>query len=669
MTQLKIMGKQKGKGKGNKATPKSGKNCKRKAESPFLVERPLPGSSSAEETEPGNCKQRKTRSNDLVQNQIQDYATPDKRVVIQNEHNLLDNNNNATVRIQNRRGQPTVMKTPNNVCKIPREERVVTPVDARIMETIDQVDYEGDNVIVDIDPEEDNFGESSLNNLDEFLETETGQSSVTEVTFKPRGDDCLMLREDDPRLQRMIDNLVEKKVQAALKGQSGMVNLSENRQYQTKQVTPKPIRVQNKVKSPSDTTIYAPALAKNLNMTRPSVLDSMHHDASRDGQKTLTVQHINQIADFVEAVRLEQQEQQQQQLQRPQIMGRIVPSPKDISEAGGSGVGQVNDQVVNLQEQDKADVEEAKTLADQLIIQAEQFKAAVAPKSGINDVIQGKANDICDGSVSDFLSHPIFKGLINHIRGSLQVADPDDDFFHITCHLDANLKAKISRGEFVELERLLPKNKNQIINGDKKLQFYYQNGESYFAPSEGNNQITNVRRWEQAFRVYAAVYSEANPDRSSEIWQYVYVINKAASCFVWDNVYFYDVTFRHLMEDNPSRSWARTYTQMWNLAMCERIHKPFGGGNYNSFSNFSAGGKKSQGAGLVPQQTNKTKYCWKFNKNRQHDNASCEFVHRCSFCDNPNHIRNNCPKRNRNNGTGPGAGGGAGDAGGAGIQH
>ena len=33
----------------------------------------------------------------------------------------------------------------------------------------------------------------------------------------------------------------------------------------------------------------------------------------------------------------------------------------------------------------------------------------------------------------------------------------DDEFFHLTCHVDVNLKSKIQRAEFVDLEKLLPR--------------------------------------------------------------------------------------------------------------------------------------------------------------------------------------------------------------------
>ena len=53
---------------------------------------------------------------------------------------------------------------------------------------------------------------------------------------------------------------------------------------------------------------------------------------------------------------------------------------------------------------------------------------------------------------------------------------------------------------------------------------------------------------------------------ASELWQYVYVIQTAAYSNPWDNVAFYDITFRELMASKPWRSWAKTYTQGWNMA-------------------------------------------------------------------------------------------------------
>ena len=80
----------------------------------------------------------------------------------------------------------------------------------------------------------------------------------------------------------------------------------------------------------------------------------------------------------------------------------------------------------------------------------------------------------------------------------------------------------------------------------------HSEGGMYFVPAQDCDlKIGNVRKWEQAFRVYAAIYSRANPHRSAEIWQYVFVINTAAASYIWENVANYDYTFRKLMDKYP----------------------------------------------------------------------------------------------------------------------
>ena len=127
------------------------------------------------------------------------------------------------------------------------------------------------------------------------------------------------------------------------------------------------------------------------------------------------------------------------------------------------------------------------------------------------------------------------------------------------------------------------------------------------------------------------------------------VINTAASSYLWDNVYNYDITFRHLMAFNPSRSWAVTYNQKWNLSMRDPLPKNnFNqrGGNLGQFhyngghqakSNFSnAGGNNGR---------KKSDYCWNFNKGVPCKFGSrCKFIERCKYCDSPSHGVHNCTK-------------------------
>ena len=150
----------------------------------------------------------------------------------------------------------------------------------------------------------------------------------------------------------------------------------------------------------------------------------------------------------------------------------------------------------------------------------------------------------------------------------------------------------------------------QLVNCD---------GGSFWVPVE-KEKIGSERNWERAFRIYAVIFSKANPTRAHEIWQYIHVITTAASSFIWENVSEYDVTFKQLMANFPQCSWGKIYTQMWNLAMHDPIQK-----------NNRAGASQNKGSGNS-EGKNRDRYCWKFNKNRC-KSKSCDWEHRCKYCD------------------------------------
>ena len=144
-------------------------------------------------------------------------------------------------------------------------------------------------------------------------------------------------------------------------------------------------------------------------------------------------------------------------------------------------------------------------------------------------------------------------------------------FFYLTCHIDQALQQKIEKGQFVDLDKLLPRDRMSPFDGrnqatdESTFEWVQQDGGTFLMPPKKTSRITSFKKWEQAFRVYATIYCSGNPNRSREIWQYISVINTAASSYMWDNVYSYDVVFRQLMEFNPACSWAVTYNQMCNL--------------------------------------------------------------------------------------------------------
>ena len=260
--------------------------------------------------------------------------------------------------------------------------------------------------------------------------------------------------------------------------------------------TPKRRLCDRIVKSPSDTTLYTPTLKK--------------------GTETNNV--IDHISDFVEMIRIQEQH------------AREWPStsrhqqPPDVN---------------NINSQRPSPVRGEHDVVEQMILDAERFKGNVTAPKG--NELMTQVEPI--GSLYNGLPHlpPEIEMLCRN--------DNDDDFFHITCHIDPSLRLKIEKGKYVELDRLLAKDNNtRTLNEDKRIELVSRGGATFFAPvQDRDTKINSVCKWEQAFRIYAAIYTRVNPERASEVWQYVYVINTATLSYHWDNVAYYDVTFRQLM--------------------------------------------------------------------------------------------------------------------------
>ena len=284
--------------------------------------------------------------------------------------------------------------------------------------------------------------------------------------------------------------------------------------------------------------------------------------------------------------------------------------------------------------------------ADQVILDAEQFKALIEdPRGKQGEQVVRPLDRI---NLNNFDQNPHFMDNDNYEAS-------DDAFFHIICHVDPTLRTKIEKGEYVDLEKLLPRNKFKQRSFENRFEWITRDGVTHLAPIERDTKITGIRKWEQAFRVYTAIYSKANPHWVSEIWQYVYVINNAASTFIWDNVAEYDFTFRQLMSSNPTRSWAKMYTQIWNLTLKDHINKFQGFGNSNQsqksgqgqsgYSTPSYGGGSNNHASTSHKR--KSDYCWKFNgKNGCKDN-DCKWINCCKYCDSAAHGVTTCPKKHK----------------------
>ena len=215
-------------------------------------------------------------------------------------------------------------------------------------------------------------------------------------------------------------------------------------------------RVISNPKSPSDTTIYAPALnltpEKVTNMTARNVAKQVRPDETS-----------NQVTRFLNTMRVEAA------MSNKETIPSNVVDAADHDEGNNAVPGPSETHHINAVDEGAAKswVEQARETANKLILEAEQMKAKLEVPQGMSNVYH--------------------------------TDQMDDNFFHITCHVDDALKAKIEKGLFVELEKLLVKDRpfgRQSSANDNRMGLFTKDRMTYFAPTMDRDvKISNVRKW------------------------------------------------------------------------------------------------------------------------------------------------------------------------------
>ena len=363
---------------------------------------------------------------------------------------------------------------------------------------------------------------------------------------------------------------------------------SVKQQLQSKNLTPaskinscnRPLPI---IKSPSVDTVYAPAVRRAADLPQVGVINDLQQEERRKQWET-------QLNDFVTNIRLGTQEQMKQ---------GNVPQP---SMSGAH-------RRLNFEEEER-NVEDVQQLARDRIVEAEKFKATLEPP-------KGRSNYLIKPSSLEFPDAPLLD---------------DDDFIQVSCHLDQPTEEKIIGSKYLEFDKLLGK-QNRATNPMEPKRGEIINGVFIGPAEEKGVKISNVYLWEKAFRIYMSVYTWAHPTKAVEMVQYMHTIHHAASKYVWENVYQYDITFRQMMEKNPNRSWGKTFNQMWNMCLCEPLPR----GSQNPA--YAGQGKKSG-------DRNAKGICWRFNKGIC-NYPECRYPHKCTYCGGTNHGAHVCFKKTR----------------------
>ena len=242
--------------------------------------------------------------------------------------------------------------------------------------------------------------------------------------------------------------------------------------------------------------------------------------------------------------------------------------------------------------------------SDQVVRDAEISKAKLPEVAGKNNLI----------SVLQFVK-------------TTKVSNPstaqiDEDYQMIDSHIDKTLKAKIQGFEYVDFGKLI--SKSQMVKDEEQcMEIVTRDGMTFLSPvSERDNiQINSYHKWEQAYCVFSNILTTKYPEKVTELFQYRYTIQMAASAYVCDNVYGYDKEFHHHISRHPTRSWAIILQQAWTMLLKDRVR--------NSGKSYFQKGHHSGGYGKGGNKKDR-ETCRRFNKGRCTYGLSCHYDHRCS---------------------------------------
>ena len=106
----------------------------------------------------------------------------------------------------------------------------------------------------------------------------------------------------------------------------------------------------------------------------------------------------------------------------------------------------------------------------------------------------------------------------------------DETYIVVGNHVDINTVEKIKKGDYLDFGKLIPRDRI-LAEEDQRLEMVIRGNKTYYVPVNETTSITSYAKWEQAFRVFANIYTKENPHRSSELIEYNHVIHTIAMSY------------------------------------------------------------------------------------------------------------------------------------------
>ena len=275
--------------------------------------------------------------------------------------------------------------------------------------------------------------------------------------------------------------------------------------------------VRRSIISPSNTTVYTPAIPIDESSSESSDVDLQGVEMEEDNiNELLNNEHSDEkssanihdqrvmernVSDFIaEQRRRTESTLQHDQAQPSTSKGRTGKKSAPVHRDRRGGEQSRND---------SEQIDEAARVArsKRAVTEAEKSHAVIY-KPGKKDVSLSNTKNRANNTDSES-------------------EDEDDEFFEFSAHVEKKSIDKIKRGGFIDLAKLLPKDNPTFEeeDDDDQLQFFTKGGKSFYLPS-GNKEkelasINSFRKWDAAFHVYMGIFLRYHPERSLELIQYV----------------------------------------------------------------------------------------------------------------------------------------------------
>ena len=203
-------------------------------------------------------------------------------------------------------------------------------------------------------------------------------------------------------------------------------------------------------------------------------------------------------------------------------------------------------------------------------------------------------------------------------------------------HVSISTREKIKRGEYIELNSLLPPTPGYQVEESlaKQIRLSEDDGQLVLSTTSGaaKRKLDNLAAWLEAWSIYCSILCVAQSDRASELIAYQLRIVQPARKYRWPAVSEYDMCFRQKAAYIPALQWDTVDTDLYTRCFTGQTHimctlcKRSGHAATSCVLRSQTQSQREKSLSASPVPT-----CGLFNRGSCSYNP-CRFRHKCNSC-------------------------------------